>query len=256
MNDAISRYHDLLADAEVAHASHAMLEDQLRRRRMIFGDRPLCTVLRPRFFSPAGFSALGRRVRALMGAFHRVHEAAMVDPRLRAQFRLADWEEQLVLADPGYQSPSPHGRLDCFQVDATDTLALTEYNAETPAGAGFNDLLADAFAAIPVMRAFRRRYDLRPIPTRAGVATVLLDAWREFSGRWEGPRIAIADWDDVPTRIEFEIFQSYFQSLGLETVIVDPRAMESCMPATGRSISSTSGCSSTNWWSAKGWATR
>lgn len=226
MHHAIQHYHDLLGDPELAQASHAALEEQLRRRHLVFGDRPLCTVLRPRFLSPAGLRALEGRIRRLMGAFRKAHAAAMADPALRAQFRLADWEERLVLADPGYQSPSPHGRLDCFQVDATDTLALTEYNAETPAGAGYNDLLTEAFATIPVMRAFRRRYSLRPLPGRAGVASVLLEAWREFSGRWEGPRIAIVDWDEVPTRSEFEIFQAYFGSLGLETVIVDPRTME------------------------------
>lgn len=226
MNDAVPVYHDLLAEGDVALASHVMLEEQLRRRRMVFGERPLCTVLRPRFFTPERMRTLSTRIHRLMGAFTRAHEAAMSDATLRAQFRLAEWEEPLVLADPGYRSPSPHGRLDCFQVDETGALALTEYNAETPAGAGFNDLLAEAFAAIPVMRAFRRLYDVRPIPARPGVATVLLDAWKEFSGRWEGPRIAIVDWDDVPTSVEFEIFQAYFQSLGLETVIVDPRTME------------------------------
>jgi uncharacterized circularly permuted ATP-grasp superfamily protein len=223
---AIQRYHDLLASADLAEASHAMLEDQLRRRHMVFGDRPLCTVLRPRFFTPEGLRDLNRRIRPLMTAFSKAHEAAMSDPAFRAQFRLADWEEPLVLADPGYRSPSPHGRLDCFVLDSEGTLALTEYNAETPAGAGFNDLLAESFAAIPVVRAFRRIYDLRPVPARAGVATVILDAWREFSGRWQGPRIAIVDWEDVPTRVEFDIFKEYFQSLGLEAVIADPRAME------------------------------
>jgi hypothetical protein len=226
MTDVIARYHELLADAEVAEASQAMLEDQLRRRRLVFGDRPLCTVLRPRFSSPDRFRRLAVRLGRLLTAFQRAHEAAMTTPALRAQFRLADWEEPLVLADPGYGSPSPHGRLDCFQVDNTDTLALTEYNAETPAGAGFNDRLAESFAVIPVMRALRREYDLRPVPARQGVATVILDAWREFSGRWAGPRIAIVDWDDVPTRVEFDIFQDYFRSLGLDAVIADPRAME------------------------------
>ncbi len=226
MNAAIETYHELLAQDGIAQASAEMLEDQLRRRQMVFGDRPLCTVLRPRFFTPEQVRLLSSRISRLMGAFTRAHQAAMTDAGLRAQFRLADWEEPLVLADPGYRSPSPHGRLDCFQVDETGVLALTEYNAETPAGAGFNDLLAESFAAIPVMRAFRQLYDVRPIPARPGVATVILDAWKEFSGRWQGPRIAIVDWDDVPTRTEFEIFQAYFQSLGLETVIVDPRTME------------------------------
>ena len=226
MHNAISHYHDLLSNADLAQASHAMLDDQLRRRNLVFGDRALCTVLRPRFFTVPALRTLEGRVRRLTAAFRKAHVAAMADGRVRAQFRLADWEEGLVLADPGYRSPSPHGRLDCFQVDATDTLALTEYNAETPAGAGYNDALAAAFAVIPVMRAFGRRYSARPLPARTGVATVVLDAWREFSGRWQGPRIAIADWDDVPTRAEFDLFRAYFGSLGLEAVIVDPRSME------------------------------
>jgi hypothetical protein len=224
--DAIARYHEILAEPEVAEASHVMLDAELRRRNMVFGGRPLCTVLRPRFLSGDGYRILAGRMQALMRVFGRAHEAAMADPALRAQFRLADWEETLVLADPGYKSPSPHGRLDCFEDPATGGISLTEYNAETPAGAGFNDLLSEAFAAIPVMRRFRREWDIRPLPARAGVVSVLLDAWRAFSGRWERPRIAIVDWDDVPTVVEFEIFRACFESYGLETVIVDPRTME------------------------------
>ena len=224
--EAIARYHEILAEPEVAEASHAMLDAELRRRNMVFGGRPLCTVLRPRFLSADGYRLLAGRMQALMRVFGRAHAAAMTDPALRAQFRLADWEETLVLADPGYQSASPHGRLDCFEDPATGGISLTEYNAETPAGAGFNDLLTEAFAAIPVMRRFRRQWDIRPLPARAGVVSVLLDAWREFSGRGERPRIAIVDWDDVPTVVEFEIFRACFESYGLETVIVDPRTME------------------------------
>ncbi|MEO8634543.1 MAG: hypothetical protein ABI587_04605 [Gemmatimonadales bacterium] len=222
----IALYHELLGQSELAEASHVMLEEELRRRTLVFGDRPLCTVLRPRFVTASWLSRMEGRIGRLMSAFGRAHHAAMIDAALRAQFRLTDWEEQLMLADPGYASPSPHGRLDCFTVDATDTLALTEYNAETPAGAGFNDLLTEAFAVLPVMRAFRQRYRVMPLPARPGVATIILDAWREFSGRWERPRIAIVDWNDVPTYVEFEIFKAYFESIGCPTVIVDPRELE------------------------------
>jgi len=224
--DAIEAWHELLARDDLAPASHALLEDQLRRRRLIFGDRPLCTVLRPRFLSPAQYAALGTRVRRLMRAFACAHEAAMADPALRAQFRLEGWEERLALADPGYRSPSPHGRLDCFWDESKDVLALTEYNAETPAGAGYNDVLAEAFLSLPVMRAFRRHWDVRPLHGRPGVAGVVLDAWHEFSGTRTLPRVAIADWSDVPTVSEFEIFHDFFRLLGIEAEIVDPRALE------------------------------
>jgi hypothetical protein len=223
--DPIRDYHEILGDAEIAQATHDALDRELTRRNMVFGGRPLCTVLRPRFYSVDSLRTLESRIRRLMAAFRVAHEAAMADPVLRGQFRLAEWEEQLVLADPGYQSPSPHGRLDCFG-NSQGGLALTEYNAETPAGAGFNDLLTEAFQTVPAMRRFGRKYSARPLPCRPGVAGVILDAWREFSGRWQGPRIAIVDWSDVPSRVEFDIFQAYFESVGLEAVIVDPRAME------------------------------
>ena len=54
----------------------------------------------------------------------------------------------------------------------------------------------------------------------------LLDAWHEFSGARSRPRIAILDWDDVPTRTEFELFQRHFHAIGLDCVIDDPRRAE------------------------------
>jgi hypothetical protein len=58
------------------------------------------------------------------------------------------------------------------------------------------------------------------------VLHVLLDAFRQWSGRSELPRIAILDWNDVPTRSEFILFQEYFRSQGLQCEIVDPRELE------------------------------
>jgi hypothetical protein len=49
--DAIQTYHELLTD-ELAAESQAQLDDQLRQRGLFFGDRPLTTVLRPRFLTP------------------------------------------------------------------------------------------------------------------------------------------------------------------------------------------------------------
>lgn len=224
MTDPIHVYHELLTD-EIAQESHAMLAAQLGRRGLIFGDRALCTVLRPRFVTPAQHGLMQCRVAILMRAFAAAYAAAIADPAVRAQFRLADWEEQMLAYDPGFAEPSPHSRLDTF-VDETGGMALTEYNAETPAGAGFNDALAEAFSDIRVMREFSRRYDVRPVAARHGVFHTLLDAWRQFSGATRAPSIAIVDWPDVPTRSEFVLFQRYFEDRGLTAAIVDPRAMD------------------------------
>ena len=221
--DAIATYHDLLTD-EIAAESQAQLDSQLRARGLFFGERPLCTVLRPRLMSPGRHRALQTGVAAVMAAFARAHEAGMADPAVREQFCLEPWEETLLTCNPGFAEPSPTSRLDAFFVG--DALRFTEYNAETPAGAGYNDALSQAFYGLPVMRRFLRRYDVRPLPARHGVLRVLLDAYEQWGGRREPPAIAILDWKDVPTFSEFVLFRDYFRDQGIPCEIVDPREVE------------------------------
>ena len=152
----------------------------------------------------------------------------MADSKLRAQFGLVDWEETLVHDDPGFRDASPTSRLDAFFAGGPDGsgLKFTEYNAETPAGAGYGDALTTAFLSLPVMADFRKEYHLLPLPAAPGVEHSLLSAFRQWSGTREAPRIAIVDWAEVPTRNEFVLFQEFFQNNGLECVIADPRHME------------------------------
>src|SRR5690349_21647868 len=96
MSDPIPAYHELLTDDQLAADSQAMLDDQLGRHGLVFGGRPLCTVLRPRLTSHARHGWLQQRVRLLMRVFARAYDAAIASPEFRRQFMLADWEEVLV----------------------------------------------------------------------------------------------------------------------------------------------------------------
>ena len=225
LREAIDHYHALLTD-ELAGETQAQLDDQLRRRGLFFGERPLCTVLRPRFLTAAQSSFLQRRVGVLLGAFGTAYRAALAQPDFRAQFRLFDWEERLIGADPGIAQPSPVSRLDAFFVHERGGLRFTEYNAETPAAASYNDVLAEVFLGLPVMREFLRRFEVRPQPARQNVMHALEAAYREWSGRRDRPKVAIVDWREVPTFSEFVISAEYFRSQGLDCVIADPREVE------------------------------
>jgi len=225
LQDAISAYHDLLTP-ELAADSHVQLEDQLRRRGLYFGDRPLCTVLRPRFLTPEQYRMLQVRVEVLLGAFDKAYRAALDDAAIRAQFALSDWEEELLRDNPGFRDPSPTGRFDIFYVPESEELKMVEYNAETPAAPAYNDVLTEAFLGLPIMAAFLRRYVVRPLPARHNVLHVLLDAFAQWSGGRERPRIGILDWREVPTYSEHLLFADYFASQGVPTVTCDPRAVE------------------------------
>jgi hypothetical protein len=225
LRDGIDEYHELLTDS-LAGETQRQLDDQLRARGLFFGERALCSVLRPRFLSPQQYRFLQQRAGVVLRAFRKAHVAALASDSVLDQFRLFDWERGLARVDPGFRDASPVSRLDAFFVAEAGGLRFTEYNAETPAGGAYNDVLTEVFFGLPVMREFMRRWDLRPLPARHDVLHALLDAYAQWSGTRDLPRIAIVDWSDVPTKSEFVLFKEYFERQGVSCVIVDPAEIE------------------------------
>ena len=221
LRDGIDQYHALLTD-DLAGETQRQLDEQLTLRGLFFGDRALCTVLRPRFLSTQQYRFLQKRGAVVLRAFRTAHQAALLDEKLLAQFRLMEWEHQLVHVDTGFRDASPVSRLDAFFVADAGGMKFTEYNAETPAGGGYNDVLTEVFYGLPVMREFLRSWDVHPLPARHNVLHALLDAYEQWSGRRDRPNIAIVDWSDVPTQSEFLLFQDYFTRQGFACNIIDP----------------------------------
>jgi hypothetical protein len=225
LDDAISTYHDLLSD-DMAELSQEMMVNQMERRGLYFGDRPLCTVLRPRFLTANQYNFLRQRIRLLMRAFDKSYRVAISHQPVLDQYGLLDWEKELIQIDPGYLGAAPLSRLDAFFLTSTDELRFTEYNAEVPAAPAYNDALTDVFFTLPVVRKFARRYEMRPLPVRQNVMHTLWETYYHWAGRREIPKLAIIDWREVPTYSEFLLFQKYFAEQGIDCPIFDPRNLE------------------------------
>ncbi len=223
--EAIARYHDGLTD-DVAAASVQMLDRRLRDEGLYFGERPLCSVLRPRFLTGAQYRHVGRASRLVVSAMEKVRQVAMADATVRAQFRLLDWEERLIHADPRLPVASPVSRLDAFFAPGAQGLKYTEYNAETPAGAAYNDVMARVFLDLPAMGAFRRQMIALPVPAAAGQVQALLESYHAWRGVREVPTVCILDWREVPTYSEFLLYQHHLEAAGVPTFIGDPRDAE------------------------------
>ena len=222
--DPVASWHDGL-DETLAQESADWLDRGQRARGLAFGDRTLCTVLRPRFVRSAEYDALRAMSAELLGAFRVIGDLAFTDSALRAQFRLTDWEETLLTAAPRLDVLAPLSRLDAFIDPADGVPRITEYNGETPAGGGYGDALTDIFQALPAMRPFVERWVVRPLPNRPNILNVLLETWHRFRGVRTLPVIAIVDWGDVPTTSEFRLCQEYFEAMGITCVITEPDAL-------------------------------
>ncbi|HYH64983.1 MAG TPA: hypothetical protein VD866_09840 [Urbifossiella sp.] len=224
---AAAAYHALLAaDPGLAAESAAALLHGQDARGLVYGGRPVCGVLRPRFLTPAQFRRLHDTASGLLPALRAAHARAAADAAFRRQFRLRDWEDDLFALDPGFPEPTPAGRFDAFFASEAG-LVVTEFNTETTAGAGYSDSLARLFQGLPAFQEFSRRFLSWPVIDRAGTLHALADSYRRWRGTSnEAPRVAILDWRDAPTFAELVLFYDYFRAMGVEARIVDPRDLE------------------------------
>jgi uncharacterized circularly permuted ATP-grasp superfamily protein len=219
---AVGAYHALLSNDELSAASLEQLASGQHEHRLYFGEHPLSVSLRPRFISGDDWERATRAGNSIHGALGTLERALLSSAELRAELELAPGEEQLALADPGCRSSSPSSRLDSF---AGDEIRYVEYNAESPAGMAYSDVLTEVMEQMEVMRRFRRSWGLRALPSRGRQFDCMLRAFSEWGGS-EKPSVAIVDWAGLPTLNEFEMFREYFASRGIPCCICEPRALE------------------------------
>ena len=221
---ASEHWNALLAGVD-APAMCGSLSAAMRERRLRFGDRVICPFLRP-FFLDAADEARVRGVAEMLWTLgERVAQVASTDrPEMLTDLALSEDEIRLARIDPGYATTSTAARADAFILP--DSLQFAEYNAESPAGAGYSQGLAELFDAEPVMSRFRERFDVRHWQPVGALLGALVASYREWGGTASPPRMAIVDWREVPTFSEFEILRDAFTALGVPTVICDPRDLE------------------------------
>src|SRR6266852_2089057 len=189
-------------------ASAEMLKEGQRERHLMFGERPLCVCLRPQFLTRRRYEQAVAAAEGVAGALAALERTILQDAELRRELGLEPEEERLAMVDPGFSFSSPSVRLDSF---FADQVRFVEYNAESPAGMAYSDNLAAIFTRLPVMKAFRKSFRGKFLPTRGRQLRTMLNAFRQW-GRGAKPVIAIVDWEGLPTAPEFEMFKTFFET--------------------------------------------
>jgi hypothetical protein len=226
LHDAVSRYHELLTEGDLAEASRAMLDQGLEHAKLIFGGRRLSPYLRPHFVTETDFARVRQICDTVWSAIQKVKDAAVENESLLDELGLTEIERELVAIDPGYRAVSPTARLDSFLTDTA--YSFVELNGESPAGIAYADAAYDIFSALPVMQRFNETYNVRPLYGRHLMLEVLARAHEEFLGHKpaRAPHIAIVDLKGMPTQKEFELFKEFFDGQGYPSVICAPDELE------------------------------
>ncbi len=225
MEDRIKKLdHMIVGDTTIGAALFEELRAAQRELGLLQGNRPTCPFLRPHIMPRTQYETVKRAAETLGGVFEKVATAALKDEAVLARLDLTQAEEKAARIEPGYSGLCVSSRLDAH-VNAKGFHFL-EYNAETPAGVGDQMQLEKILFRLPAVKQFlQANAHWLPQPHRALLMS-LLKAYREWGGQEDKPRIAIVDWDGVPTSSEFRILKDYFVAQGYPTLIADPHDLE------------------------------
>ena len=204
--------------------SRAFLEQRLSEVRFVFGGRMLSPYLRPHFVKKGEWQQITQACETVWGAIEKVGRIAPDDRLMLEQIGLTAGERELVAVDPGYDEVSVTSRLDSFLTD--ETYQFVELNAECPAGIAYQDVAAEIFCGLPLMREFSLQHRVTPMYCRQNMLDALLAIYEGVRGRGEKPQIGIVDYRGLPTQREFELFKEFFEAHGYSTTIADPRDLE------------------------------
>lgn len=217
-------YNALLeADQRLAARSWESLAEAQRVAGVEVAGRLLCTVLRPRFITATRAAELERASTTLARLMERAGELVLRSEKLLDAIGASEQEREIWYVDPGYPGFTVTSRLDSFMVGTTPR--FIEYNAESPAGIAFADVLASIFREIPAIQRWDPSGSMRAYDARRALLDVLLWAYHTWGGSGV-PTIAIIDWEHVITRRDFELCAEYFRASGIHVEITDPRHLE------------------------------
>ena len=221
---AISEFHDLLvADETLSPVVFEKLRNAMRKKRLLYGERPIGVALRPHLLHHEQFQKLSQAAQRVTSALEKVATAVVEDPNLMGELGLTEAERRMALVEPGFSTAGVTTRLDAFV--RGDEIKFVESNAENPSSLSDQEELNRVLLELPVMTSFAERYRLRQFSPVERLLETLLGTYREWGGVGV-PNVSILDWKDLPTQSEFVLLQEHFSAQGVPTIICSPEDLE------------------------------
>ncbi len=227
LNEVVSRYHRILeSDGYRDLAWAESLREKMTAHGLTVNGRPISPFLRPHFLTKRQYEHLVKASESLQMALDRVKRLALADSTLQSRIGLLPAEKMLAQIDPGYSSLAVTSLLDTHIHNGS--LQFVEYQAESPAGVAYSELLADLFHEAAPVKEFRKRYPLTKIGGSRYFLQSLLKAYKEFGGK-KSPQIAIVEMKQpFPTAesAEYALLAEQFRRMGHPTEVVSPEMLE------------------------------
>ena len=223
--DAVNYWNELLTTWPEPDSLVAQLLQSQREQDLFIGERPFCTVARPRFVTAAEMGQEQRAVSVLAAAIRKVRDAVLDDQRLHSAYLggFNEWIGTIMSLEP--RSPEARSILRFDSFTTGTGVRFVELNGDIPMGSVCNDGLIPIFQGLGFFKTFEERYDVRPNLAQIGMVQTFMHAWQSWGGTGT-PRMCILSFPGGLEDLFARLNARDMEKLGLEAAAVHPEDLE------------------------------
>jgi hypothetical protein len=187
---------------------------------VVFAGQTIPFVLMPHFISQGQLRRVKHAVSKLSKVLDRFCDAYPHDEALREELAVSPAEDSLIRIDPGFPRPMRICRLDAFLTGYE--IRFLEFNADSPAGTGYTDILHEGLDTIIDLPRVRQEFDTAYAPILPELIGTLTDAYAHVRAKHtdlpESPRLALIDAEGSPSVPEFRIICAAAKASGIDAL--------------------------------------
>lgn len=224
-------YIDYVKENEAACKEDAIQLFKKAAEKPIYHGKAIPITYQGMFFDKETILVFEEIIDTMIAIGRKVTDEFVRNPEYRKGFHFDDVTTDLILQDPGYDMPVAIGRYDIFYNGSTqdgaqriDDFKFCELNTDGSSAMNEDRILGAMLEDTVAMRAIKEKYTVERFDLFRPLVDRMLAYYEQKKGE-KPKRVAIVDFIDKGTTLEFEVFRDTFLEVGVECVIVDPSEM-------------------------------
>ena len=187
--------------------------------------RSIPTLYHPMFVSKEDVDNFGMIGKKMMDISNKLTDRFIEDKDFRKKFGFPEFIEELIEIDHGYNQNIPIGRFDIFYKDR-DNFKFCELNTDGSSAMNEDNTLSRIMLESLAIKDFAKEKNISYFELFNTWVEESIEIYKRTKDPKEKPNVAIVDFEESGTSMEFLEFQKAYRNAGYRCEIEDPRVLE------------------------------
>lgn len=196
--------------------------EKVERSNAKYKGKVMPTLYHPMFVTDEDVRTLENIGKVMMDISNKLTDRFIKDKEFRKKFGFPKFIEELIEIDNGYGVNIPIARFDLFYEDK-DNFKFCELNTDGSSAMNEDYIFSNIMLESLVLQDFSKDKQLSAFELFRSWVRESIDIYRKIDNPKEKPNVAIVDFKESATDMEFLEFQKAYRDEGYPCIIADPR---------------------------------